>query len=122
MNLQTVFECFVLLSGLDAKEAAEWLPLCEHACEGIRKRLKTEADISESSASLNTAAAATAFYQFCLIRASRNEPVGFNAGDVRISKESQDKVTATAEKLLLNALTPIISLLRDDAFYFGEAV
>ena len=119
MNLQTILERFVLISGIPESEISEYIPLCEDASEEISENLKSNADISAYERKLNVAAATLAFYKYTLCRASGSNAESFAAGELRIKNNLQSNVTM-AYRLWLEAKKAISPILEDTDFFFEK--
>ncbi|MDO4476841.1 MAG: hypothetical protein Q4B93_02615 [Clostridia bacterium] len=117
MNLQTILERFVLISGIPENEVCEYIPMCEDAQEEIASNLKSGADISAYERKLNVAAATLAFYKYTLCRASGGNAESFAAGELRIKNNLQSNVNM-AYRLWMEAKKAISPILEDTDFFF----
>ncbi|MBQ6569724.1 MAG: hypothetical protein IJL87_05665 [Clostridia bacterium] len=120
MNLEKIFDGFVLLTGLECTEAAKWLPLCRTAMEEINERLADGADKESNGILLNSCASAGAFLKYAIVTSSHSESNSFSAGDVKISKNSSSKLVESAKLLYSESLKCISDLFRDNGFFFKE--
>ena len=117
VNLQTILEHFVLISGIPEDEVAEYIPMCEDAQEEITSNLKSNADTSAYERKLNVAAATLAFYKYTLCRASGGNAESFTAGELRIKNNLQSNVNM-AYRLWSEAKKAISPLIQDTDFFF----
>lgn len=104
----------------EEKSSAE--SLCSHALFFVTSRLKADADPYDSR--IVTAAAAQAFFNLCLKRASRDDDgiTSFKAGDLTVSKDSAqiDKALALAKEIRDEAFLKLTPLLSDESFFFEK--
>lgn len=117
MNLQTILERFVLISGITEDEICEYIPMCEDAQEEITSNLKSNVDTAPYERKLNMAAATLTFYKYTLCRASGGNAESFAAGELRIKNNLQSNVNM-AYRLWLEAKKAIAPILEDTDFLF----
>ena len=117
MVLRKIYQRFLLLSALEADEAAPWFPLCEEAAMSLSKRLKAGVREVDWEPLLENAAAAMAFCRYTAVNASENTAESFSVGDIRIAQNVREKA-AMAERIKNEALHSIASILEDDDFVF----
>lgn len=117
MNCHKILLQFRTLSGLDAESASDYLPLCVSCAKNIEKGLKPDAD--KNDARLVFAAAASAYYQFCLIKASdiNGSADSITVGDVTQSR-SYESICKNAKELYEQALAGISDLMENSSFFF----
>ena len=119
MSLYDTIRRFKLLSGLEGEELSRYSELCNEAFDEIRSLLKVAPESLDSGRllRLSYAAGALAFYKYCLYT-SVNEPKSFEAGEVRVTKNTNK--ADSARKLFENELSGVADLLKDKGFYFGR--
>ena len=119
MSLYDTIRRFKLLSGLEGEELSRYSELCSEAYDEIKSLVKVNTESLDSGKLLRLSytAGALAFYKYCLYT-SANEPKSFEAGEVRVTKNT-DKAEA-ARKLFENELRGVSDLIKDKGFYFGR--
>lgn len=122
MNLEKIFDGFILLTGLGRTEAAKWLSLCQTAMEEILSRLSANAETERYSTLLNSCAAAGAFWKYTVILSAQPASQSFSAGDVKITQNRSDDLSSSARILYEECLKAIGPLLEDRSFVFEEMV
>ena len=117
MNCHKILLQFRILSGLDAKSANDYLPLCVACAKNIEKDLK--ADANKDDERLVFAAATSVYYQFCLIKASdiNGSADSITVGDVTQTR-SYESICKNAKALYEQALASISDLTENDNFFF----
>ncbi len=117
MNCHKILLQFRTLSGLDADSASDYLPLCVACAKKIENGLK--ADANKDDERLIFAAATSAYYQFCLIKASdmNGSADSITVGDVTQSR-SYDSICKNAKILYEQALSDISDLIENSNFFF----
>ena len=118
MNPQDILEHFILLTGLDKKEAPPWLPLCSRYARQLRAQLKNPEQETQNAALLSTVAAEMAYAKYTEICAAR-ETESFSAGDITVRAYGEGAVRA-AKAVAEEALCSINDLLDDRAFVFRK--
>lgn len=114
--IDAVYERFALLSQLPDDQLAAHKPLCEDAWNTVLNSRRNDAPLSDGDAHLLcNAAAASAFYQFALLRAAIPDP-DFSAGDVRVSCPAPD--LEAAKTICQDARARVAHLLADQNFLF----
>lgn len=116
MDEQLILARFMLLSGLSAEQAAEWLPLCKQAAEQINAGLKPGVDAAVHSEELCMAGAALVFYRYSIIQDVLNEE-SFAAGEVKITRKS---AAPAARQLWREMQASVAGLLTDCDFVFAR--
>ena len=122
MNLDRIFDGFVLLTGLSHTEAVKWLPLCRIAMEEIDERLLENTDREKYSILLDNCASSGAFLKYAVIVSSGQNSESFSAGDIKISKNSSGEILNSARLLYSESLKSIITLCKDTGFLFKEMI
>ena len=116
MNCHKILLQLRLLSGMDAEEASNYLPLCSACAKNIENRLKPDADKNDER--LIFAAATAAHYQLCLMRsADTNSYDQIKVGDVTQSR-SYEAICKSAKELCEQALCDISDLTESCNFFF----
>lgn len=102
---------------MDAKGASDYLALCATCAKNIENGLKPDANKDDER--LIFAAAAAAYYQFCLIKAS--DPNGtadkITVGDIT-EWRSYESICKNAKALYEQALAGISDLTENSSFFF----
>lgn len=119
LNVTTVLERFILLSGLTSNEAASALPFCSAAANEISEKMLSYA--SDTDERLIMAAASMAFYKWTLMSSSGENDIlsSFKAGDVTVSCDTRATIAA-AESLKNDTLLSASPLLKDNGFCFSQ--
>ncbi len=117
MNCHKILLQLRMLSGMDAESANDYLPLCAACAKKIEKGLKPTADKDDTR--LIFAAAAAAYYQLCLIRASdiNGSADSITVGDITQSR-SYESICKNAKALYEQALTDVSDLMQNGNFFF----
>lgn len=118
MNPQDILEHFILLTGLDKKEAPPWLPLCNRYARWLRTQLRNPEQEEKNAALLSTVAAEVAYAKYTEICAAR-ESESFSAGDITVRSYGEGAVHA-AKEVAEESLRSIDYLLDDRAFAFRK--
>jgi len=118
MNLQNVFERFILLSGLQRKEATEWLPLCSDSFEEIKSKLKDGVEPPEYL--VYECASVLAYYKYCLALNTRTDKGTFSAGDIKITKSHSQDMVNSALCLYKQAVLQASEILKDSGCFVFE--
>ncbi len=82
MAYENVMNRFMLFSGLNASEAAQWEQLVRDAAEQLKGRLRSESD--EDDIRFETAASALACCKYKMAQAISSKVESFSAGDVSV--------------------------------------
>lgn len=118
LNLQEIWEAFALMAQRGEEEREAWLSLCAAAANDLQAELRSP-DISPAdSRRVNRAAAALAYYRYCLYAAGA-EAQSFQAGDVRITNAGNSAI-APAYDAWRQARSRIAPLLQDREFVFSQ--
>ncbi len=115
IDISIVMEKFAFFAGITVVEAEEWRPLAVSSAQHIETRLKPGA-AAKAVALLASAAAADAYYGYCLLEGTRAD-AAVTAGSVTVKTDYTARLTA-AKSLRDNALAAIRTLLQDDGFAF----
>ena len=116
MNCHKILFQLRLLSGMDAQEASGYLSLCAACAKSIEKGLRPDADRDDDR--LIFAAAASAYYQLCLMRsADLNACDSISVGDVTQSR-SYESICKNAKTLCDEAFARISDMTESSNFYF----
>lgn len=121
MNLQEILERFAIIASLSMDDISPWIPLCEDACEEIKRHLKEGISEEENARRLNVAAAALAFYRYVLYRTSGGGMESFSAGELRIKTNAETSVKM-AYNVWKDARNAVADLLTDDDFMFERII
>lgn len=119
MSLKNVTDRFLMLSGLGEEDLKRWQPLCCDSLDYIVRKLKTGEISKENVCRISSAAAALAYYSYCLTRSSSGDAKRFKAGDIEIEQD-YSQTAESAKNLWLNEKEKISDLLKDDSFFFGR--
>ena len=119
INSALVMEKFALLTGLPPEEAEKWRSLTEGALQHLEGLIAPGADTAENVGPLAAAAAAEAYYGYCLAQSSR-EDAAITAGTVTVKNDHKAKLAAAAA-LREQAYLAVTRLLRDTGFVFLRA-
>ncbi len=121
MDIETIFDRFSVLCGLDSEEAEKYRFLCRDAAAALESAALNDAVVGENQAAFCAAAAAYAAY-CCSLTVGRGlkEVTGFRAGDVTLSLSSGGKKSGAGE-YLIKCIESIKPFLKDSDFSF-EAV
>lgn len=115
MNINDIIKRFALISEIDEKELAKWVPVCCEANEFISSRLKKTDFTSEEQARLCNACAVYAYYKYCLYK-NKSDIKSFSAGDVRI--ENSSLLSQSAKALWDHEKECVSDLLNTGGFAF----
>ena len=117
MNCHKILLQLRTLSGMDAESANDYLPLCTACAKNIERGLKPNVDRDDDR--LVFAAAAAAYYQLCLIKASdiNGSADSITVGDVTQSR-SYESICKNAKALSEQALSAISDLIENENFFF----
>ena len=121
MSLKNVTDRFIMLSGIEEEELQRWLPLCRDSLEYIESRLTSKDTAKENVCRVSSAAAALAYYSYCLTVSSAETAKRFKAGDVEIEQDYSQRVEP-AKSLWLTEKEKISDLLLQSGFYFGRTI
>lgn len=117
-----VLDSLQQITDLSDEEKSSAENLCSHALFFVTSRLKPGADPYDSR--IVAAAAAQAFFNLCVKRASResDEITSFKAGDLTVSKDSAQigSTLALAKELKDEAFLKLTPLLNDESFFFEK--
>ena len=116
MDIESIFDIFCRLTGMEKAEAAEMRFLCENAAEYLRSRLTAKPDPG-SGHKLNYAAAAAACYRYSLLCMTDGMGSDIKIGQLSVRAEGFKKVEA-AEKLCHDAFRALGDLISDNDFAF----
>lgn len=119
MNFEQVYQRFIEISGLDETEAVKWQWVCSIAIDELKVRLKNNIDYESNCDRLNNAAAALAFYKYCVLSVKDNI-TNFKAGDVTVEL-SADK-TEKALEFWQASEKAVSDLLTDSSFFFKRVM
>ncbi len=108
-----ILRCFCLLSGFSPEEGQEYASFIETAAADLEKRLRAGADDSDQR--LCYAAAAAAYYRYCLMDATRQGGSTFKAGDVSVSRQSGEAIES-ARALRDDGVAAVSDLVSDTDF------
>lgn len=101
---------------MDAESASNYLTLCSACAKNIEKGLRPDADKNDDR--LIFAAAASAYYQLCLMKgADINGYDSVSVGDVTQSR-SYESICKNAKTLYDQALAGISDLTVNENFFF----
>ena len=117
MGINEVAKKFLLLSGIDESELSKYLPLIRESIAYVKSILKEEVDVKENSALLTSACGTYAYYKWSLFY-SQSDVSYFKAGDLTVSKSSENKVTERAYSLWKESLKEIARFTKSSDFYF----
>lgn len=108
-----------VLSDEEEKTAQE---LCSHALLSVTSLLRPDVDPSDFR--IVSAAAAQAFFNLCVKRASGDDSsiTSFKAGDLSVSKDlaQSEKNIAVAKEIRDDAFLKLTPLLYDESFFFEK--
>ncbi|MEE0762282.1 MAG: hypothetical protein UIM27_04825 [Acutalibacteraceae bacterium] len=121
MSLKNVTDRFLMLSGLGESDLKRWTPLCRDSLEYIESRLKNKDNSNENVCRISSAAAALAYYSYCLTTGTSGDPKRFKAGDIEIEQD-YSQLTESAKSLWLCEKEKISDLLKEEGFYFGRII
>lgn len=121
MSLKNVTDRFIMLSGIEEEELHRWLPLCRDSLEYIESSLKNKDTEKENVCRVSSAAAALAYYSYCLAVSSSDTAQRFKAGDVEIEQDYSQRVES-AKSLWLSEKEKISDLISQSGFYFGRII
>lgn len=121
MNLQETLERFSIIANLPMEDISPWIPICEDACDEIKRHLRSGVDEIKNARRLNVAAAALSFYKYVLYRASGGAMESFSAGELRIKTNGKMSIKM-AHKVWEDAKSSIADLLTDDDFIFERII
>lgn len=116
INLTLAREKFALLTELSEKECEQWKPLVMSCVQDLEYRLLFDADLGSNASLLADAAAADAFYRYCMIEASRGMK-DQTVGSVTVRKDLRSQADAAAA-FRLDSFARIRHLIRDEKFLF----
>lgn len=121
MSLKNVTDRFLMLSGLDENDLQRWQTLCHDSLEYIESKLKDNRDSKENVCRISSAAAALAYYSYCLAQGTSIEPKRFKAGDIEIEQDFSGSLES-AKALWLSEKEKISDLLKDESFCFRRII
>lgn len=115
ISADDVYDVFLtLVSPENIRGADRILPLCSSSLENLLKRLKTDADFSDSR--IAYAAACQAYYAYSLsLMTDIEENADFKAGDLTVKRKLKETLEI-AEKIKENGESTIAELLSDNSF------
>lgn len=116
INLALANEKFALMADLDENEKEKWRTFTAASVQTLEAKLIDGADTEGHTALLAAAAAADAFYRYCLLEASRGDSSA-TVGSVTVKKDAKSQVAA-ASVLRSEALASVRHLLCDGGFVF----
>lgn len=96
MQTQAILQQFMLLSGMDTQEAARWTSLCDAAGQVLLRMLQPDAPMEDIRIAL--AAAAIAYYQYCLCGQGIHAQ-SLKLGDLSVSSENGGSSVQHAQAL-----------------------
>ena len=105
LELSHAIQAFGQLAGLDEQEGEQWRALCQSGLDTLKEMLRPGADTPENCHRLTMAAAAIAYYRYCLI-VSGQEVHTLKAGDLQVSTDpgrSLEQAAALREEFLRGA-------------------
>lgn len=118
MDINLVYETFLLYSEVSQQEGEKWLPLCHWAVASLYGRLRLDADVVENRYLLCFVAGVMAYYKYVLRNAAKEGSAVFAAGDVKVTEHTEEKVKA-AKQLYEDAMESIAHLLEDKFAFVG---
>lgn len=121
MSLKNVTDRFLMLSGLSEADLQRWQPLCHDSLEYVESRLKDKNVLKENVCRISSAAAALAYYSYCLTQSASSQPKRFKAGDIEIEQDYSSYVEA-AKSLWLGEKEKISDLIREEGFCFRRII
>lgn len=121
MSLKNVTDRFLMLSGLEEKDLHRWTPLCHDSLEYIESRLTDRNVSKENVCRISSAAAALAYYSYCLTQSVSSEFKRFKAGDIEIEQD-YTQYTEAAKALWQSEKEKISDLLKTDGFCFRRII
>lgn len=121
MSLKNVTDRFLMLSGLGENDLQRWQPLCHDSLEYIESRLADKNVSKENVCRISSAAAALAYYSYCLTQSTIAEPKRFKSGDIEIEQDYAQYIEA-AKALWLSEKEKISDLLKEEGFCFRRII
>lgn len=115
-NTENILRRFLLLAGLSDSESSQWEELAEDCAVFIASQINSTADTSENRRVLESAAAALAFYRYCVSRDAQRELSSFSTGEVRF--DMAGSCASEAYKLYEQAMEACRPLLKSSEFVF----
>lgn len=116
IDLTHTMEKFALFADMDVREAEQWRPLAAASVQKLENGLRRGVRVSDFSALLAEAAAADAYYRYCLIESGRGD-ASVSAGTVTVHTDHASRINA-ARQARLEALAAVSSVLSDGGFVF----
>lgn len=121
MSLKNVTDRFLMLSGMSEEDLPRWQPLCHDSLEYIESRLENKNVSKENVCRISSAAAALAYYSYCLTQSASSQPKRFKAGDVEIEQDYSQYVEAS-KALWIGEKEKISDLLKEESFCFRRII
>lgn len=118
LEYKKVLDGFRQLAGIDEEGAAEHSLLIDLSIFEVQSMCGDNAELPENAERLCSAAAAFAYYKYCLLGSSHEG--GFKAGDLTVSVTDSSELIKAARALRDDALAMIYDMVGDGSFYFGQ--
>lgn len=116
INMALAMEKFALYAGMEQEEAQKWRPLTSSSLQKLENGLKEGTDANRHNAILAAAAAADAFYRYCLLENSRTDS-WVTAGSVSVKVDHKARI-ASAAQVRDEAFLAVSHLMKDEGFAF----
>ena len=116
ISANDVYGVFLTLISPESTQGTDsrLLSLCSSSLEKLFKRLRSDADLSDSR--ISYAAACDAYYGYALsMMADVEENADFKAGDMTVKRKLRETL-AVAEEIKKNGEDAVRELLRDSSF------
>lgn len=117
MDRDNVFVIFCRLTGLDSEQAADFVFMCDTACDYVLSRIRDGADISGCGGALELAAATLAYYRYVLWGLTEGQANEVKVGDISV-KAAGAAILDSASRLCREAFDEIAPYLEDVGFVF----
>ena len=121
LTYDLVRERFKLFAGMDTGEAEQWEPLCRAAMEETLARLRpgTDPELPENSVRLASAAAASAYYRYCLLRTGE-ELHSLKLGEITLTAPDSPVQLDRGIRLREEYWAAVEDLVASSRFRFGR--
>lgn len=118
LEYKKVLDGFMQLAGIDEESAGEHSLIIDLSIFEVQSMCGDRCELPENAERLCSAAAAFAYYKYCLLCSSHDG--GFKAGDLTVSAADSAELIKSARALRDDAIAMIYDIVGDSRFYFGQ--
>lgn len=118
LEYKKVLDGFIQLAGIEEERAAEQSLIIDLSIFEVQSMCGDKCELPENAERLCSAAAALAYYKYCLLASSHEN--SFKAGDLTVSGADSAEIIRSARALRDDAIAMIYDIVGDGSFYFGQ--